>query len=859
MEPDRAGVFIVSHFHWDREWYRTMQGFRARLVDAIDQVLDLAASEDDYRFLLDGQTVVLEDYLVVRPDRRAELVAQIGAGRLAIGPWFVQPDSLLPSGEAHVRNLLEGRRAEEAFGPVSRVAYVPDSFGHPAQFPLLFAGFGLEGFVHWRGNGNELDALGPRWRWRGPDGTTIDVFHLTSGYFAASRPPHDRAEAVAGLAGVITRLHEAGEDPAIVMNGFDHTRPDPGIGDLVGAVSAAISRPVVRGTLDDAVAATTTRGRGEFTGELVGGRIANLLPGVWSTRMPLKIRNREIEDLLQRWAEPWAALGRALGLPDESPSLHEAWRSLLLNQAHDSICGCSIDAVHERMRARFDDAEGLAGETVDRLLQRLAGRPVDRDLPGVDELEVVVFNASARRATGVVRVPVDAHPAFALRVGVPVLHAVVEVGADGLGFTIDDTPVRVIESDDPTRVRWFPHQAVFDVEFIARDVPAYGCRRYTLVRAAAAQDTLDDGREITSSDIRVAVEGDGTVTLETGEGRWSGLFGVEDVGDRGDSYDFDPVSDERTLVPERVTVERRRHESGISRLLVDRHYRLPTGLTDDRSARTDETVEIRSRLEITVARGVPGVRVSTTLDNAARDHRLRLVFPTGLATGEFEASTTFDVVTRSTAPPDDEGWVHPAPSTFCSQGGVSVNGLTVTAPGLPEAEVRPDGTLLLTLVRAVGWLARHDLATRPLPAGPVMETPAAQCLEEITTEIGLSVDRARRVLAAGGPVLRGVIGGPRPLLDEGRSLIEIDDDEIVVSAVKPAAAGTDTVLRILNPTDHERRVGIELGLAVTGVCSARLDESDDGGEIDVAGRTVTLNVGARQTRTIRVTFAAALR
>ena len=130
-------VFLVSHTHWDREWYRTFQSFRARLVDAIDRVLELVAADEGYRFLLDGQTIAVEDYLAVRPERRDALAVACRQGRIAIGPWYVQPDSLLPSGEAHVRNLLEGRRVGAALGPVSTVAYTPDSFGHPAQFPQL--------------------------------------------------------------------------------------------------------------------------------------------------------------------------------------------------------------------------------------------------------------------------------------------------------------------------------------------------------------------------------------------------------------------------------------------------------------------------------------------------------------------------------------------------------------------------------------------------------------------------------------------------------------------------------------------------------------------------------------------------
>src|SRR5262249_49895270 len=161
---------LVSHFHWDREWYRPFEAFRARLVDAIDRVLDLLEEDPGYRFLLDGQGIVIEDYLAIRPGRREALERGVRERRLAVGPWYVQPDALLPSGEAHVRNLLLGRAVAGALGPVSKVAYVPDSFGHPAQMPQVFAGFGLGVFVYWRGNGDELDRLGEAYRWIAPDG-----------------------------------------------------------------------------------------------------------------------------------------------------------------------------------------------------------------------------------------------------------------------------------------------------------------------------------------------------------------------------------------------------------------------------------------------------------------------------------------------------------------------------------------------------------------------------------------------------------------------------------------------------------------------------------------------------------------
>src|SRR5512135_2089327 len=222
---------VVSHTHWDREWYRTFQAFRARLVDMIDRVLELIAGDPGFRFLLDGQTIVLEDYLEIRPERRGALVDACRAGRIAIGPWYVQPDSLLPSGEAHIRNLLEGRRVGSTIGPVSRVAYTPDSFGHPAQFPQLFRGFGLEPFVYWRGNGSEIDTLPAEYLWEAPDGSAVLVHHLAEGYFAACGLPTDpdaAAEFLAGVAGTLAT--RAGSGGVLLMNGIDHALPDVRVG-----------------------------------------------------------------------------------------------------------------------------------------------------------------------------------------------------------------------------------------------------------------------------------------------------------------------------------------------------------------------------------------------------------------------------------------------------------------------------------------------------------------------------------------------------------------------------------------------------------------------------------------------------
>ena len=122
---------------------------------------------------------------------------------------------------------------------------------------------------------------------------------------------------------------------------------------------------------------------------------------MWSTRSWIKLANRAAERELLGWAEPWAALGAALGAPDERPALRSAWRELLANHAHDSICGCSRDEVHEQMRARFDAARELARETARRSLERVAGQAPLRRGSWNDELRarrVQPVAASAQRS-----------------------------------------------------------------------------------------------------------------------------------------------------------------------------------------------------------------------------------------------------------------------------------------------------------------------------------------------------------------------------------------------------------------------------------------------------------------------------
>lgn len=846
---------LVTHTHWDREWYRTHQDFRGRLVDAVDRLLELCEADPGYHFLLDGQSIVVEDYLEVRPGRRETLAALCREGRIGIGPWYVQPDSLLPSGEAHVRNLLEGRRVADALGRASRVAYTPDSFGHPAQFPQLFAGFGMQAFVYWRGHGDELLSLPAEYWWESPDGSTILACHLSRGYFNAVTGPASEPDVAARrIAGnVRDQSARAKSGRLLLMNGIDHALPEARTAELAEALEKEIGHTVVRALIEDFLDGLPAPDAVDrHRGELLGGREANLLPGVWSTRTWIKLRNRICETALEGWAEPWSALGARVGAPDERPALRTAWRTLLPNHAHDSICGCSHDAVHEQMRGRFDAAEELADATTQRMLERIAGLGPGRLSPWTDAPEIAVFNPSPRPRTDVVRFAVDPHPWMVPgEAGDPVggMHPLALRSLDPPGFAVNGAPARVIGADDG-RMVLLPDRKPLDLEFVVEDVPAFGWKRLALEPSDRVEEVEDDGREIGAGEVAVRVQEDGCFDVRFGARQFRGLGRLEDRGDRGDTYDTDLLAPDEVRVAE-VDVRRFRHPSGIARLAIRRVLEVGAALAPDRERR-----EGRARVEVVltlrVAPGVPRVDVEVGIDNGARDHRLRLLLPTDGGGGPFETASTFDVARRTPGALPSDGWIHPAPETFPCQGWVHAGGLTAVAPGLNEAQVLDDGTIALTLLRAVGDLSRHDLRSRPGPAGPGNATPGAQCLGPLALSLSLFAGCNAAAARDAELGLRAAFAGDAPLAPEDTPLLSLSPPAVVLSAVKPAEEGNGFVVRVLNPTDEPVRATIACRVPFDRAEPVRLDETEDVEPVACEGSTVSLEIRPRGLRSVKL-------
>ncbi|PKL76401.1 MAG: hypothetical protein CVV27_10430, partial [Candidatus Melainabacteria bacterium HGW-Melainabacteria-1] len=214
----RRQVYLYLHTHWDREWYRSFENYRTRLCRVLENLLNWLEADSSRVFLLDGQTIVLEDYLAIEPDQDSRLRALIEAGRLLVGPWYVLPDEFLVSGEALIRNLQLGVRQASSWGQRAFYGYLPDMFGHPGQMPQLLAKSGLSPALIWRGAAPQSAWF----NWQALDGSKLASIHLSKGYYMDALHQDPPAwDSLASTLEAIAAATPAGA-PMLLPVGADH-------------------------------------------------------------------------------------------------------------------------------------------------------------------------------------------------------------------------------------------------------------------------------------------------------------------------------------------------------------------------------------------------------------------------------------------------------------------------------------------------------------------------------------------------------------------------------------------------------------------------------------------------------------
>ncbi len=908
-------LYVISHTHWDREWYQDFQGYRFRLVYLIDELIDTMEHDPEYQyFMMDGQTIVINDYLEIRPENSGRLLKLIQAGRIAVGPWYVMPDEFLVSGESLIRNLLIGFRLSRSWGvePL-KSGYIPDLFGHNSQFPQILQGFGIDNAVFFRGfygDGEPSEIC-----WEGADGSKVIGLKLDEDrafscfYFFMRWPFADRdyeynkeewIERAKEM--IIYKKKRATTELLLGLDGVDHAEIEPGLPAMLKALNeAGLGVEFVHGHFEHYLHDLRERlDNGHplrvYKGEQrsLGYRgFNNWVPlNVLSSRIHLKQLNAQCETLLEKWAEPWGAFTAWEGRPYQKGFYRKAWEFLIQNHPHDSICGCSIDQVHRDMVYRFDQSRLISERMIKEEMSYISNHLQQGGMKG--DYLLTVFNASQTDVDQVIDVELRLPPEFA--------HAETLPGSGGSPFLIHDQEDREVEYQllevergvvgHTRKYRDIPEAEVVDVYHVAFHgrVPSYGYATYGVQRIVSEgpkpkqydallmvplyrnpkgsmqvnANTWDNGR------VRLHIHSNGSMTisdLQT-EKTYTNVMLFEDEADIGEGWNsIQPVMNEvysSVAASAQISVV----YSGPlqSCIRIQLAMRMPDRVTTGQAKRSETFVKLPITTFVELTRDDPIVRFRTLVQNTARDHRMRVLFPAGLAAERYYTSTPFDLVERTIQRPDyrnhlqqDDG------GTVPHNGIITVNnagcGLAVYSNGLYEAVVRDDlpRTIALTLFRSTG----NEVLSNGGDSGQLLSElqftyalrPYAADAEWIGT-----LWRERQQFAAGLRSLTRKTGKPlyetphraEMKLPPAKSFIAVNGAGLIVSAIKESEeVRGHYVIRLFNASGQPVQGTLTFDRPVQMARLVNLDEQPFG-EVYFIGPQISLDLKPKQIITVEM-------
>ena len=913
-------IHIVANTHWDREWVYPFEETRLLLLEFMDNLLDILDAKPEYHsFLMDSQVLCVEDYLELRPERREQLERHVKSGRLIIGPWYSLPEEYIVNGESLVRNLLVGYRIALGHGAVSKIGYTPFSYGQTSQMPQIYHGFGIDTIIFYRG----INTPRSEFVMEGPDGSrllgmrfgalsrfsfyfyiyrtvrhnkTRDEwwydwergalpFRLCSEYRPLSHyyvlDPAKKMWLTEWVPKMLPKLIEDESEhfttPHICcMQGFDSSEPDPDELELIEESRRALEgtpHQIVQTSLADYMETIRPLVKdpyvihGESRDPGATGKWTHLFGDVISSRTRSKRLNAQNETALQRLAEPWATIGWALGGKYPTTVLDHAWKLLLKNHPHDTICGAGIDQMEKDLVHRAEQSIIISEGTMRRGMQEVQKR-IDNSEVDARETVLTVFNPSPFPRSEVVTACLDlpevsGYEAFSLRDPQGQEAPKQEVVRFPQGTLVRNLQDISLELRS-TRVQ---------LHFRAEEIPALGYKTYHVRREERPQPrvgTLVAGENVMENEhLRVAIRPNGTLDITdkaTGH-TFTGLHYLEDGGESGHSWVHMRPEYDEVITSHGVPVHLALEESGalLARFRVDYAMDVPVGLeeTPQGKKRSSERKPLTVSSWFTLRAGARALEVTTRCDNQHKFHRLRVVFPTRIAAKVSCAEASFDVIERVIVrQPGTVYYGRDNPTypmhRFVDLGDGKV-GLGLINDGMREFEAMEDEdrTLALTLIRAYEFkqspvIDRWDAH----PEMPLAQAPGAHewryaiyphAGDWAEGEVMVEADRFNLPLE---PAQAGPGAGTLP---KEMSFFRVEPAGVGLTALKKCEDRDSVVMRIFNPTWKDMEVRVTCYRALKAARLTNLNEEPQQ-ELAPNGNSVEFVLPKKRIFTLELTL-----
>ena len=882
-------VCIIPHAHWDRDWYFPFQVFRGRFLHLMEIVSDLLEEFPEFKFYLDGQTIAIEDYLEVFPQKREELFSKIREKRVLVGPFYVLPDEFLISGETFIRNFLVAQRfLNENSLPSMKVAYFPDMFGHSAYIPTLIKGLGMKTIALWRGVGDKCrDA---EFIWEGPDGSEVLTINIIDGYANFLCPPKEYGEFKKFLEEKVKKFIEHSKSGHILlMYGADRSFPSRTVIEFVKKLKEE-GYNIKIGSLDEhaeALLRLNLKLR-KIKGELRDPKYEPILKDVASSRMHLKQKSHLIEHALIRVVEPLIATAYLLDIPvdTELNLLHYAWKLFLKTTPHDDICGCGSDQVHREMEVLQDQVlqliQVIKCELMNKLMEKFRSQSKDQD-----KHYLIVFSPFARDTKTIIEKeiylpPEEPHEDLVVIENGKKLPTFVEYLEETTCIIKNDRSFEHFNTAEEDYLREFlitseiaPPQNVrkkrIKIRFEAK-LPPIGVKVFEIThgREKSTNTNVPVKLPIETPFLKVNINTDGTLNVEdkrTGR-RYKNLCYFEDWEDIGDEYNYCPSKN-----PEKISTLGKHAriktvaENDLGFLIeVEHNLEIPEYFDFENEKRATKRVSLPVKVSYFIHKTSPRIDVKIHFKNSAKDHRFRAHFELSAISDFHISDDYFGPIKRANkieSSGNIEEYVELPENRYPMQNFVYVadenGGMVISTKGLREYEVEKSESainLALTLLRSVGMLSRPNLVTRKGNAGPEVLTPGAQSLGSHTAEFSLyfterySLEEAYNFSEAyqGLPVAYLA----KDIEKTNFSMVKINPSSLILSAFKVAEDGNGVILRFYNIADSEVTGSIRLGWIPNKVETANLAENSIETPVNIEKNEIRIKAKPHEVITIKL-------
>lgn len=893
MKPKK--MYYLNGTHWDREWYKTFQGFRYLLMNVLDEVVETLENDPSFQlYILDGQTAVLDDYLEISPEMRPRLERLIQAGRIAVGPWYTMPDEFIPSGESLIRNLLMGHRKALDYGAKSamKYGYICDIFGHIAQLPQILEGFDIHGALIQRGC--NMDTTPPHFVWEAPNGSRCVVYRTPEDfgygwfYHYATEPYNqgwDRSldKLLERAIHIIDRESESMNLPIMVLNdALDHqhiTKAAPWLAQKLEAHYGAevVFRPLnelAQEQMKYADQLPVRRGElAETSRRDIGTNI--LLTHVVSSRYDLKKANDQVQTLWEKWAEPLSAIHAVTGRAIRPGFRKAAYLELIRNHAHDSICGCAVEEVHRDMHYRFRQASAIAAEVIDDCLRQDVKLLKDNDKP--EKMIIRIMNPLPYAAKQTIKTRICFERNF------PSTFSEGEREYERRNnFDIQNSKGQAIQYTlcgfATNRIQPTPTQYVVDyadVCFEAELAPC-GYTEYAVIpaekgrRVRHVQGQCVEKLTAENPYLRLHVAPTGTVTVtDKRSGRiYQDLLQYVDGADIGDGWmHIRPVADRYVHSDGAACIIEKLYDGPTETAFqITKELKLPRAM--DYSAgtarRSAEYVTVSVCTTVRLGSANAYVDVQVRIDNRAMDHRLKVLLPTDIPGDTYLAGQAFTMLERPVGPDVSTGdWKEP------QYGDRNFNGIAakrapngdgiafVSAYGLHEIEAMADerGTLAVTLFRSFAKTVGNNDYDQ-------MDGQLLQPLEFSFRILPLTAEVSEGQIVRQADFLQTGIRQYTALVDRDYALgqkdsfLKLEGDDFACSIIKVPEddAENEVVVRLYNCSDRESKGALRFARPLDGAWQTDLLESPVQ-TLAYHGNVLPLHLSARQILTVRVRLA----